>query len=56
MVEKFVTNHIRSQIRVEYQHGAIFSFGFRVLHETDAIFFFGWPDAMLLAGFAGFAI
>jgi len=29
-----------------------FSFGFLVLHETDAFFFFGWPGAMVLVGFA----
>ena len=56
MVERMVTNHIRSQIRVEYQHGAIFPCGFRVLYETNAIFVFGWPNAMLLTGFAGFAV
>ena len=48
-----VTNHFRSKIHVEYQHGAIVSNGLRVLHETDAILFFGWPTAMFLAGFAG---
>ena len=29
-----------------------FSFGFLVVHETETIFFFGWPDAMVLVGFA----
>ena len=29
-----------------------FSFGFLVLHETEIIFFFGRPDAMVLVGFA----
>ena len=51
-----VTNHIRSKILVDCQHGAIVSCGFRVLNETDTLFFSGWPTTMLLAGFAGFAI